>query len=261
MEIVLAAAALGVAILTLYSGFGLGTLLLPVLLFFYPPEVAVAATAVVHLLNNLLKVALVGRFADRKILWRFALPAIPAAFVGAWLLHLLAGGEAVARYTVGSRDMSVTPIGLVVGALIVLFAVLDLAGVLKKRALPPRLLPLGGLMSGFFGGLSGHQGALRSLVLVRLGLDKTGYIGTAVSASTLVDLTRLAVYGTAWIGSWDAIATTYSLRPLLIAVGAAFLGTFIGLRLLGKVTLAGLHRLIGILLLVAGLAIASGLGG
>jgi hypothetical protein len=57
----------GAALLTLFSGFGLGTLLLPVFALFLPVEIAVAATAVVHLANNLFKLALVGRHADRSV--------------------------------------------------------------------------------------------------------------------------------------------------------------------------------------------------
>ncbi len=261
MEFLLAAAALGVAALTLYSGFGLGTLLLPVLLFFYPPAVAVAATAIVHFLNNVLKLILVGKHADKRVFLRFVIPAVPAAFLGAWLLSRLAAGDAMYNYTLGERGFAVTPIGLVVGGLIVIFAVLELTGAMKDKALPPRLLPLGGALSGFFGGLSGHQGALRGLVLLRAGLGKEQYIGTAVAASTLVDFARLCVYGAAWVGTPELFTRDYEARPLIIALVFAFLGTFLGVRLIGKMTLEGLHVLIGLLLLLAGLAIATGLAG
>jgi len=39
----------------LLSGFGLGTLLLPVFALFFPLPVAIAATALVHLANNFFK--------------------------------------------------------------------------------------------------------------------------------------------------------------------------------------------------------------
>lgn len=81
--------ALIVAALTLFSGFGLGTLLMPAIALFFPVTVAVAATAVVHLANNLFKVALMGRHADWRVVGRFAIPAAVAAMVGAWLLGLL----------------------------------------------------------------------------------------------------------------------------------------------------------------------------
>jgi len=64
--------------LTLFSGFGLGTILLPIFALFLPVSVAVAATAVVHAANNILKVVLLGRFADFRIVLKFGVPAIIA---------------------------------------------------------------------------------------------------------------------------------------------------------------------------------------
>jgi len=83
MELVLvAAASLLVSGLTLYSGFGLGTLLMPIFALFFPVEVAVAATAVVHGANNILKIAVVCKHADRSLILGFGVPAIIAAFAG-----------------------------------------------------------------------------------------------------------------------------------------------------------------------------------
>ena len=79
--IIVAVVALCVSGLTLYSGFGLGTLLMPVFALFFPVETAVAATAAVQGANNVFKVALVGRHADRSLVLRFGLPAIVAALV------------------------------------------------------------------------------------------------------------------------------------------------------------------------------------
>jgi hypothetical protein len=53
--------------LTFFSGFGLGTLLLPAFALFFPVEQAVALTAVVHFLNGLFKLGLVGRHADCRV--------------------------------------------------------------------------------------------------------------------------------------------------------------------------------------------------
>ena len=59
-------------------GFGLGTLLMPAFALFLPVPVAVAATAVVHLANNLFKLVLVGWKAGWTVVVRFALPAAAA---------------------------------------------------------------------------------------------------------------------------------------------------------------------------------------
>lgn len=54
---------------------------------------------------------------------------------------------------------------------------------------------IGGVLSGFFGGLSGQQGAFRSAFLLHAGLDPQRFIATNAAIATLVDITRLVVYG------------------------------------------------------------------
>src|SRR5512135_582899 len=96
--------------LTLFSGFGLGTLLLPVMALFFPVGLAIALTAVVHLFNNLFKLALLGRHADRGAVLRFGLPAIVASFLGARTLIWLAGLQPMLRYHLGGREFQVMPV-------------------------------------------------------------------------------------------------------------------------------------------------------
>ena len=69
--------------LTFFSGFGLGTLLLPVFALFFPLEVAIGLTAVVHLANNLFKLALLGKYANLGVVLRFGIPALLAALLEA----------------------------------------------------------------------------------------------------------------------------------------------------------------------------------
>ena len=77
------------SILTFFSGFGLGTILTPVMVLFFPIEVAISVTAVVHLLNNLFKIILIGKNVNWKLLAKFGFPAIVGAFFGAKLLYSL----------------------------------------------------------------------------------------------------------------------------------------------------------------------------
>jgi uncharacterized protein len=53
---------------------------------------------------------------------------------------------------------------------------------------------VGGLIIGFFGGLSGNQGALRSAFLIRYKLSKEVFIATGVLIACFIDVTRLSVY-------------------------------------------------------------------
>ena len=259
--LLVSAAALIVAALTLCSGFGLGTLLMPVFALFFPVELAIAATAVVHFANNLFKLVLVGRWADRSVVLRFGLPAIATALLGALLLRRLASAAPLLSWQLGERSCEVTPARLVIAGLVTAFALLELSGRLEGLELDRRWLPLGGLLSGFFGGLSGHQGALRSAFLVRAGLSREGFVGTAATCSALVDFTRLVVYaGAALLASSGFGLEEPRLLPLVgVACLAAFTGTLVGKRLVEKVTLEAIHRLVAVLLLVLSLALGSGL--
>ena len=87
MEILLVClAAFFASLLTFFSGFGLGTILMPVFALFFPLEMAIALTGVVHLLNNLFKMYLMGKESNWKIVIKFGIPAVISALIGAWFL-------------------------------------------------------------------------------------------------------------------------------------------------------------------------------
>ena len=241
--------------LTLFSGFGLGTLLLPVMALFFPIDLAIALTAVVHALNNLFKFWLLGRHANRGVVVKFGIPAILSALVGAWLLLWLSEIQPLLIYQVWGREAQVTPVKLVVAILMAVFALVEMAPEGAPFSLPPRYLPLGGILSGFFGGLSGHQGALRSPFLLKAGLTKESYIATGVVISLMVDIPRIIIYGLSLRGLY--LEGNHVL--LAAAVLAAFGGAWLGNRLLKKVTLRMVQLLVAALLLAIAGALGSGL--
>lgn len=245
--------------LTLFSGFGLGTILTPVFALFFPVPAAVAMTAIVHLANNLFKIGLVGRDADWRIVLRFGLPAALAAIAGASLLALFAGLPALARYELAGRLHEITPVKAAIGLLIVGFALLELSPRFAKLAFPPRWLALGGLLSGFFGGLSGNQGALRSAFLIKAGLSKEAYVGTGAACTVLVDAVRLAVYGAAFqAGGWRVLQGENG-GLVLAATLSAFIGAYAGKRLLPKLTLHAVELTVTAMMVLIGGGLASGL--
>src|SRR4030067_3367743 len=184
-----------VSALTLFSGLGRGTLLMPAFALFFPVRVAVAATSVVPLANNLFKVSLVGRKANWSVVVKFALPGALAAMAGAALLNLFAGLQPVWSYQLGGQVHKIVVVDLVIGVAIVGFAFLDLLPRFNEMTFDRKYLPVGGLLSGFFGGLSGIQGALRSAFLIKAGLEKESFIGTSTVSAALVGVARLLGYG------------------------------------------------------------------
>ena len=263
--------------LTFFSGFGLGTLLMPAFAVFVPVSVAVGATAVVHLANNLFKLWLVGKHADKQVLLRFAPSAVLCAILGAALLGLLAtvlpDGGVLHQYTFGTngREFSITIVKLVIAAIILAFAIAELHPKFDALAFDRKWLWLGGAISGLFGGLSGHQGALRSAFLIRCGLSKDAFVATGVVASVLVDCSRLVVYALFALGiigsgkhviDFGSIVSQVrdsGIAPL-VAVGcaAALAGSLIGQRLVAKVTLTSLRRIVGIALIAFAIALGAG---
>ncbi len=258
--LLVALAAAFAAGLTLYSGFGLGTLLLPVFALFFPVEVAVAATAVVHGANNVFKVSLLGRLADRETVLRFGIPAILAAIAGAALLGLFATLEPLAQYELAGRAATVTPVKLVMGFLMLGFAWFELAPGLRKFRFERSHLVAGGLLSGFFGGLSGHQGALRAAFLAKSGLDTRSFVGTSSVIGLMVDLTRIATYAAMFALAGQAMTIGADAWPLVVTgCLAAFSGVLLGRRFLHKVTIGSVQTLTGLLLLIIAMILGFGL--
>jgi uncharacterized membrane protein YfcA len=258
--VVLAGFAFCVSLLTLFTGFGLGTLLMPAFALFLPMQVAVASTALVHAANNLFKVGLLAGDAHRGVILRFGLPAVVAAFAGAWLLSTLSSQTPLLDWEILGRSARVTPVKLVMGVLILGFSLFELVPKLRDARAPARWLPVGGALSGFFGGLSGHQGALRAAFLAPLGLSPTRFAATQAVLALLVDGARLLVYGWSFALLRDAPeAQAIPWRLVATTTAAAFAGAFLGKRLLHKTTMGGLRRLVGGLLLIVGAALATGI--
>lgn len=247
--------AFGASALTFFSGFGLGTLLLPAFALFYPVEQAIAWTAIVHFLNGLFKAGLVGRYAHWRTVLAFGLPAIGAAVLGAWLLVRLANIPPLFSYTLGGIHATVDPAKLVVGVLLLAVTAIEAAPRFASLAIPATYVPVGGLVSGFFGGLSGMQGALRSAFLIRVGLSKEAFIGTSVVVAVLIDVSRLTVYAR------DVAAHHAQLDFALLsaAVLSAFAGAILGNRYLKKLTVRALQRIVAVMVSAAAIGLISGL--
>lgn len=246
--------------LTLCSGFGLGTILLPAFALFFPAPVAVAATGVVHLLNNLFKGTLLRNRADWTTVLRFGIPAVPAAAAGAWLLALLGDTPQIFEWTAFGRTFGPTGAGLTIGLLMILFAALELQRWFHELRAPAQLMPLGGAVTGFFGGLTGQQGAFRSIFLLRSALPPERFIATGVMIAILVDLSRLTTYAASF--------TAAGLHPtgregILVLVGtlSAFAGAYIATRHLDKITIGTVRYSVAALMLVIGAALAAGVLG
>ena len=245
----------GAAILTFFSGFGLGTILTPVMMIFFPTEVAIALTGVVHFSNNIFKFFLVGKNIDKKVLILFGLPSVIASFIGAYLLILIDSDIVIFSYNFFDKKIDVILVKFLRSILLIIFAIIDLIPQVNNLHFDKKYLPLGGFLSGFFGGLSGNQGALRSAFLVKHGLEKSVFVATTVAISSLVDITRLSVYSTNFMNL--NYSDFYQLG--VFSVVSAVAGSLIGNKLLKKVTIEQIKKLVALLLFLLGISLLLGI--
>ncbi|GAA4277847.1 sulfite exporter TauE/SafE family protein [Aquimarina mytili] len=227
---------------------------MPVFALFFPIDIAIALTAIVHLLNNLFKLVLIGKKANLKTVFRFGLPAVLFAFLGAYLLGTLTDIQPLYTYRVSDKEYQITAVKICIATLLIFFSFFDLIPKLKRLEINTKYLPLGGALSGFFGGLSGHQGALRTAFLIRAQLSKEAFIATGVSIACFIDVSRISIYAK---DLWQ-LRNSLNYPMLVTASVMAFIGAYFGNKFLKKITINTIQVVVGILLIV--FAILLGIG-
>lgn len=201
------------AALTVPAGFGLATMTTPIFLIWFEPHQAIAGVAIVHGAHNAIKAQMLRQHIDKKALRRFGWALLIGSFIGA-LLHLVIPSD---------------PLLLLVGFALVVLPILKVSERWSKIQLPEAEDRIGGFGSGFMGGLTGHQGALRAMFLQPRLPDKSEYAATAAVLALVVDMTRIPVY------LWNDITVLTDQTLLLLAfVVVALIGARLGKRWLEK---------------------------
>jgi uncharacterized protein len=195
-------------------GFGIGSMLTPLLASRYDASVAVAAVTLPHALATAVRCWRLRANIDRKVLVQFGLLSAAGAFVGA-LLYTRLGPSILTA---------------ILGGLLLLTATAQLTGWTKRWQPRGPLVAIFGLLSGFFGGVAGNQGGLRSAALTAFRLTPASFVATATATGLLVDAARTPVY--LWTSGSRLI-------PLATPIAIAAVGVLIG-TVLGERTLLGL---------------------
>lgn len=240
--------------LTFFSGFGLATVLTPVFILFFPVPIAISLTAVVHFLNNIFKLFLVGRHSNIEVLLKFGLPAMLGAFFGSYALLAMTKQNFIINYQLFNHGFHVQFVNFIIGILILVFALLEMIPQSGKISFNKNWLPFGGTLSGFFGGLSGHQGAFRSVFLLRCNLSKEQFIATGILIACLVDIVRLSIYGANFLTAESFNEFTF----IAITVISAFLGSYLASKYMKKITISSIRVTIVIMLLFISIGLLTG---
>jgi len=214
------------------SGFGIGSLLTPLLAVQSGTKLAVAAVAIPHAVGTALRFWLLRKAIDRRVLWSFGLTSAAGGLLGA-LLHGYAGGRALT---------------VVFACLLIFAGVLGLTGLAQRLRFKGPAAWTAGALSGAFGGLVGNQGGIRSAAMFGLDVPRDAFIATATAIALMVDGARLPVY------LWTQGRELAGLWPAIVALTVGVLaGTLGGARLLRKIPEPLFRRI------VAGLIFALGL--
>ena len=195
-------------------GFGIGSLLTPLLLTTLNPTLAVATVAIPHLIATAIRYIQHRRAVDTSVLLRFGVASAIGGFAGAWLQNAF-----------DERWLFV-----VLGGLLLATAVANLTGNFGGWRPPTTVAVMLGALSGVFGGLVGNQGGLRAAGLLAFDLPPRVYLATSTVVALLIDAARTPVY-LARAGN--------ELLPFAVPIGVATVGCVIG-TILGERVFLGL---------------------
>lgn len=223
--------AFGASLITLFTGFGVGTVILPVFALFFDVKIAVLLAAVIHGVNNGVKLLLYGRSIRWQVIRRFGAVSLIGAAAGSWAQMLLNSAWLKSS----------------VGLFLIAYATWSLLPARKALRLPPGIDMAGGFFSGLLGGLIGNQGALRSLYLLEYGLDKKELIASAALLALIVDATRIPLY---LYAQQELLQAQIPLLTLVVV--AAVSGTLIGGRVLPHISYDWFKKMILLALLLVG---------
>ena len=209
------------------SGFGIGSLLTPLLALRLGTPLAVAAVAIPHASATALRFWRLRRAVDRTTLKHFGVVSAAGGLAGA----IFAG-------QLGSRALTV-----VLGALLVLTGVGGATGYNTKWPATGTAGSTLGFLSGLFGGLAGNQGGLRAAALLGAGLTPAAFVATSTATALMVDAVRTPVYlaqsGRALAALWPQLA---------VATAGVLIGTLFGDRILMGMRPAIFRRVVSALI-------------
>jgi uncharacterized membrane protein YfcA len=199
--------------LTVPAGFGLATMITPIVFLWLEPHEAVAVVGIVHGSHNAWKLKVLRSSVDYSAVRRYGWAMVVGALLGAAL----------------NTAVEADPLLLIVGVALVVLPLLSISERWTNVRLPDAEDRIGGFGSGFFGGLTGHQGALRAMFLQKRLPNKTEYAATAAVLALVVDVTRVPVYVA--LEGWQILDAGWLIMGLVLA---AILGVQLGKRWLKK---------------------------
>ena len=166
------------AIVGTISGFGVSTIMIPIMTLFYPLPVALLFVAIIHLCADIWKIIFFKKGANWKLIATFGIPGIIMSYCGASM----------------TLAMPAVSLKKLLGLFLIIYVVYLFLK--QKWQIPKTNISsiVGGSLSGFFAGIFGVGGAIRGAFLSAYQLPKETYIYTAGMIALFVDLSRMTKY-------------------------------------------------------------------
>ena len=213
------------------SGFGIGSLLTPVLALRYPVKLAVAIVSVPHVIGTAIRFSRIRQHVDRRVFVNFGIFSAIGGLLGAIL---------------SSRANS-PALGIVFGCLLVFAGLSGLIGLAERMRFGRRTAWIAGALSGFFGGLVGNQGGIRSAGLLGFDLRKEALVATATATALIVDAARMPVYF-----AMEARGILAAWPSIVAGVAGVVAGTLWGVRLLRLIPENIFRKMLSVLIVALG---------
>lgn len=223
------------------AGFGIGSLLTPLLALGYGTKVAVLLVAIPHFAATALRAWMLRSHVERRVLITFGAASAVGGLSGA-LLHA----------TFGSRILAI-----VLGILLLFSGLSGLSGLSARFRISAAPWAIAaGILSGGFGGLVGNQGGIRSAALLFFPLDRLQLVATATAIGLVVDLARIPVYlatgGAEIFDNWPIV---------LVALIGVVAGTLLATPILRRMPELLFRRIVFGVVTLLGIAFLTGLTG
>jgi uncharacterized protein len=205
-------------------GFGIGSLLTPLLAARYGTDTAILLVAIPHTAATALRLTRHWAQLDWRFLRWFGSLSAAGGLIGAWI----------------QSQLGVSGLGFVLGALLLATGIANLTEGFGRWKPALSLSPLLGFLSGLFGGIAGNQGGLRAAALLPYGLSPRAFLATGTAVAMAIDLARTPVYlarGGSELGRFWL--------PILVATMGCLGGTVLGERVMLGLPQARYRRLVG----------------
>jgi uncharacterized membrane protein YfcA len=214
------------------AGFGIGSLLTPLLALRIGVPAAVVAVAIPHAVATTFRAWRLRHAIDWQVMRTFGVASAAGGIAGA-LAHARMSSEVMT---------------LVLGVLLVATAFMTLADV-APRMRPNRGASMAlGALSGGFGGVAGNQGGLRAAALLSFSLAPAAFVATSTATGVLVDAARLPIY---LLRGGDVVLTHWV--PIAVATVGVVAGTLLGERVLLGLSPARFKQVLALLIGALGL--------